>query len=261
MSEDSLNRRSGTQSYRQLPWLRVLVEGVVIVGSILLAFGIDAWWDDKQRRGEEQLVLESVLQEFESIRSNYSQDRLAADAIRESILQLLRISADPEPEVTNQNIDKLLADLTWSIPVTNYSAPVLTSVISNGDSSLISNPTLRLELGGWPVRLDNVARFLDRDSNELVGRYLPYLERNGSLLQIVNAVDCKPGLPNHCWDYGDRIYPESLHDHSDLMSDMDFQGLLSIRLIVMSDVIEFAFSDLEIELSSTIEMLEHEMAN
>ena len=26
----------------QIPWLRVFVEGVVIVGSILLAFGIDA---------------------------------------------------------------------------------------------------------------------------------------------------------------------------------------------------------------------------
>ena len=28
---------------RQIPWLRVFVEGVVIVASILLAFGIDAW--------------------------------------------------------------------------------------------------------------------------------------------------------------------------------------------------------------------------
>jgi hypothetical protein len=27
---------------RQIPWLRVFVEGVVIVGSILLAFGIYA---------------------------------------------------------------------------------------------------------------------------------------------------------------------------------------------------------------------------
>ncbi len=26
----------------QIPWLRVFVEGVVIVGSILLAFGIEA---------------------------------------------------------------------------------------------------------------------------------------------------------------------------------------------------------------------------
>ena len=30
---------------RQMPWARVLLEGLVIVGSILLAFGVDAWWD------------------------------------------------------------------------------------------------------------------------------------------------------------------------------------------------------------------------
>ena len=35
---------------RQIPWLRVCVEGVVIVGSILLAFGIDAWWNMKATR-------------------------------------------------------------------------------------------------------------------------------------------------------------------------------------------------------------------
>ena len=30
---------------KQIPWLRVLLEGVVIITSILLAFGIDAWWE------------------------------------------------------------------------------------------------------------------------------------------------------------------------------------------------------------------------
>ncbi len=28
---------------RSIPWLRIFVEGVVIVGSILLAFGVQAW--------------------------------------------------------------------------------------------------------------------------------------------------------------------------------------------------------------------------
>ena len=32
-------------SMRQIPWLRILAEGVVIVGSILLAFWIDAAWE------------------------------------------------------------------------------------------------------------------------------------------------------------------------------------------------------------------------
>ena len=32
---------------RQIPWLRVFVEGVVIVGSMLMAFGGDAWWGER----------------------------------------------------------------------------------------------------------------------------------------------------------------------------------------------------------------------
>ncbi len=41
----------------QIPWLRVFVEGVVIVGSILLAFGVDAAWSDRQDRARERALL------------------------------------------------------------------------------------------------------------------------------------------------------------------------------------------------------------
>ena len=37
---------------KQIPWFRVFVEGAVIVASILLAFGIEAWWDGVQEREE-----------------------------------------------------------------------------------------------------------------------------------------------------------------------------------------------------------------
>ena len=40
------------------------MEGVVIVGSILLAFGIEAWWDGMQERAEEQVVLLALQEEF-----------------------------------------------------------------------------------------------------------------------------------------------------------------------------------------------------
>ena len=33
---------------KQIPWLRVIVEGVVIVGSVLLALAADAWWDGRE---------------------------------------------------------------------------------------------------------------------------------------------------------------------------------------------------------------------
>ncbi len=41
----------------QIPWLRVFVEGVVIGGSILLAFGIQAWWEGRGVRVQDQALL------------------------------------------------------------------------------------------------------------------------------------------------------------------------------------------------------------
>ena len=53
---------------RQIPWLRVFVEGVVIVGSILLAFGIDAWWDGVQERAEGSGLTTSTATAYETAR-------------------------------------------------------------------------------------------------------------------------------------------------------------------------------------------------
>lgn len=49
---------------KQIPGLRILVEGVVIVLSILLAFGIDAWWDDVQQQAAEQEALRGLETDF-----------------------------------------------------------------------------------------------------------------------------------------------------------------------------------------------------
>jgi hypothetical protein len=51
---------------------RLVTEGLVIVGSILLAFWIDAWWDSRQLRVAELAALESVRIEAE-------QNRVALD--------------------------------------------------------------------------------------------------------------------------------------------------------------------------------------
>ena len=50
------------------PWLRSVVEAVVIVGSILFAFGIQAWWDNEQERQRERDYLGALLDEFEQVR-------------------------------------------------------------------------------------------------------------------------------------------------------------------------------------------------
>ncbi len=49
---------------RRIPWLRLAAEALLIVVSILLAFGIDAWWDARQDRVAELRVLRNLRDEF-----------------------------------------------------------------------------------------------------------------------------------------------------------------------------------------------------
>ena len=49
---------------RQLPWLRITAEGIAIVVSILLAFGIQALWEERQERTREEALISGLLTEF-----------------------------------------------------------------------------------------------------------------------------------------------------------------------------------------------------
>lgn len=70
----------------RLPWKRVLLEGLVIVVSILLALGAEAWWQDTRDRAEERELLSSLREEFVA---NQVILRSQADSIGEAI-SLLR---------------------------------------------------------------------------------------------------------------------------------------------------------------------------
>ena len=53
---------------QKLPWKRLAAEAIAIVASILLAFAIDAAWDERNERMEEKEVLRSLQLEFEANR-------------------------------------------------------------------------------------------------------------------------------------------------------------------------------------------------
>ena len=61
----------------QIPWLRVFVEGVVIVGAILLAFGLQRWWDDVELDRELNQELKNVARELEENRSKAPRSALS----------------------------------------------------------------------------------------------------------------------------------------------------------------------------------------
>ncbi|MDA0707065.1 MAG: hypothetical protein O2805_10720 [Proteobacteria bacterium] len=55
-------------SPQQLSLKRLAIESVAIVASILLAFAIDAWWDERQERIAEAEIVLGLKLEFEENR-------------------------------------------------------------------------------------------------------------------------------------------------------------------------------------------------
>ena len=51
---------------QKIPWKRLTTEGAVIVVSILLAFAIDAWWEERQERRAQLQSLARVAAEIEA---------------------------------------------------------------------------------------------------------------------------------------------------------------------------------------------------
>ena len=73
---------------------RLFVEVVAIVLSILLAFTIDAWWDERKERVEEREVLESLYVEFEANKIEAVAVVLVHESSVQSVAALLGMSED-----------------------------------------------------------------------------------------------------------------------------------------------------------------------
>jgi len=137
---------------KQIPWLRVLVEGAVIVGSILLAFGLQAWWEGRQERDQEIRVLEALLTEFETNRavlpSFMDRHRQGSEAAAD-IQERLREAGD------GNTITLLDTLLFWPLatPTFDPATGAVSAALESGDLRFIPAATLRQAVAGWPSRI------------------------------------------------------------------------------------------------------------
>jgi hypothetical protein len=176
-----------------IPWNRIAVEAAAIVASILLAFAIDAWWDDRQDRAEEQRILVGLKSEFEQNLELIDIEFSYRHAVIDSILRILDASVAPstmDPKV----MDGLIGDLSWWQNI-KYSRGAIDGLLQSGRLSLIENEELRRVLASMPSQFDDTtgSELYDQDVTRNV--ILPYLRTHTSLSQIANASsDGRPGV-------------------------------------------------------------------
>lgn len=130
-------------------WGALALEMLVIVGSILFAFSLDAWWDQQQLDADTRAQLESLRDEL--VQSREGLDVILASVQRQSagvgeLLALLREAGDGPVYVPNALLG---AAVSWR--TSDVSLSTLESLRVSGHLANVKDPQLRNALAGFPA--------------------------------------------------------------------------------------------------------------
>lgn len=130
------------------PWRRLIAEGVVIVLSILLAFGVDAWWDGHRERVQEDTLLSNLLAGFEASRPDLivrldGARRMAAG--NAAFRDLVGVGDGP---VLASVPDSFVLAVIGS-PTYDATTNALDAAVASGQIEIIRNEAIRAELANW----------------------------------------------------------------------------------------------------------------
>ena len=127
---------------QSIPWKRLSVEAAAIVASILLAFAIDAWWNDRQQHDSEQIVLQTLLDDLRVKKVLLADMSRFSEAIIESAETLLRAASNIEQPLSDNTIDQLIGDTWWVSNDALWDSAPLSQLVAGGNLSQISNVEL-----------------------------------------------------------------------------------------------------------------------
>jgi len=135
---------------KQILWLRVFLEGIVIVGSILLAFALDAWW-------QERATCDWELDQLHALRAEFADNgELLDDAVRrhdqkaQDVAQILEFLRAARPGDKKIYPDRVLSSLVaWN--TSDISTGTLDALLASGGLGDIQGSRLRSELAAWPT--------------------------------------------------------------------------------------------------------------
>jgi hypothetical protein len=127
-----------------------LIESVLIVISILIAFAIDAWWEERQERAEERRVLTALRAEFQEnadILPAYIEiSEFAASAAAEVMMGIQEVGDGGRLAISAEQLNAFTVHGSFD-PVRGASDAMLQS----GELRFIQNQEFRRRLVRWPM--------------------------------------------------------------------------------------------------------------
>ena len=242
---------------QNIPWNRVAVEAVAIVASILLAFAIDAGWQEYVEDQREREVLNALLDDFETTKANIKGWRKFHLAVQQSNTKLLKAVTSSEITLTNDQIGRLLSQLTWWDGESHFSTGALNSLVYGGELSLIEDDALRQLLADWPSQIQYVESQQRQDYDFFLNVWTPFLRAN-SYLPLRSTKDAqRPGRPEDPIFVTD-LQLEGTWSYAEMVASKEFHNILAQKSWIQFDIL-VAFDKADVLIDQTIQRIESKL--
>ena len=179
-------------------WKRLSVEAAAIVGSILLAFAIDAWWAERMDRVAEREELLRLYDEF-----SLNRERLDAWIGEEGLVyrerkSAIRVSDAVDAALKNGSQTVLVHDVDVAAmlqtPTFEANSPVFESLVRSGRMEIIENRAVVNAISTWERELRGASDIEQRGVRFVYDHLVPALSNNNIrhiLLNqfVINSID------------------------------------------------------------------------
>ena len=170
----------------KIPWKRLTVEAAAIVGSILLAFAIDAWWSARQLDQEEQQTLRQLQAEFQTNAALLAERRGRHEVFFEACETILSLTG-PEGEdllIYLEDVRSAIDTITrwWTY---DPQMGVLAGLTQSGGLRIISSDQLRNALASWPSKVQDLVEDEIHAQEFTAGLLEPYLNENLAIRNVI----------------------------------------------------------------------------
>ena len=214
---------------QEIPFKRFAVEVIVIVGSILLAFAIDAWWSESNDRETEITLLQSLHEDLVLKRSWAEFSNRFNQTILDSASTLLQASQDSGNNLTIEEVNLHIFNLLWYNPQSDWDSVPLDTLMGGGNAARITNQDLLRELVSLEARFRAVRQFSRDDENFRFNILTPFLIENSRMLHLNLVGEHRPADPTFTWNFPD-IRTTEQYDHRYLLDNIEFRNLLSVEI-------------------------------
>lgn len=163
-------------------WTRLLAEGGAIVISILFAFAIDAWWQQRQEQVADHAHLVGVYEELSSHKKLMSEAIKAHDVTLVHGTRLLEIISQPGKTDAEAEIPKLINGLLNFYQI-NAPFGSLETAIASGAIARMRDTRLASSLVSWPTAIEDILEEQVGGAKIVLSDFLPILSERISLAE------------------------------------------------------------------------------